>query len=139
MKMYGVDLAEGSEILNSVIASGSAFPSLPDVGELFFLNAGVPATDGLYVYNNASSWQSISLPPNSSTVTHKHLQSTPATTWTVAHNLGTTSIQITTYVDDGSGTYAKIIPQSEIILDVNTVEIRFSTNFTGQVILIGFP
>jgi hypothetical protein len=138
MKMYGIDLAEGSEIANSVIASGTTLPGSPDIGELFYLNAGAPASDGLYVYNNAAAWQKLSL-PSSSTVTFRHTQTTPSATWNIVHNLGTTAIQITTYIDDGGGTFAKIIPQNERILNANTVEVNFSTTFAGQVVLIGFP
>ena len=136
MKMYGLDLAEGSQITNTVVASGNSFPSQPDIGELFYYNTGVPAVDGLYVYRGAT-WYAVVAPAANNALTYQHIQSVPASTWTITHNLGTTAIQITTYLDDGGGTFTKIIPQYEKILDSNTVEITFSTTFTGQVILVG--
>jgi len=52
MKINGIRLAEGSEIENLVVDSGSVFPGLPDLGELFYLNDPlVPETIGLHVYN----------------------------------------------------------------------------------------
>lgn len=44
-------IVEGSAIQNASIAMGTAFPSLPNAGELFYLTSGVV---GLYVYNGGS-------------------------------------------------------------------------------------
>jgi hypothetical protein len=136
MKMYGVDLAEGSQITNTVVAHGTTFPASPDVGELFYRNTGVPAVDGLYVYNG-TSWAVVINPALNNTVAYRHVQTVASSTWTVVHNLGTVALQITTYLDDGGGTFTKIIPRYERILNANTVEIDFSTAFTGQVMLVG--
>lgn len=130
MKIYGVDLAEGSQITNTTVASGTSYPSNPNVGELFYLTSG---TVGLYIHNG-STWLSLA---SASMVGYTHVQSSGATTWTITHNMGTTNVQISTYIDDTGGTFAKIIPQSERIIDTNTVEVVFSTNRTGKVILVG--
>lgn len=52
MLIDGISLIEGSNITNAVVASGDSFPSLPDIGELYYLTSG---TAGLYVYNG-SAW-----------------------------------------------------------------------------------
>lgn len=55
MRIDGIQLREGSSVTNMVIASGSAFPSSPNTGELFYRTDG--ANKGLYVYEGSnSSW-----------------------------------------------------------------------------------
>ena len=53
MKYYGIDLTEGSEIINLTVPTGTAFPSNPNDGELFY------RTDltAYYGYQNGS-WTS---------------------------------------------------------------------------------
>lgn len=51
MKMYGMDLAEGSEITNITVPSGTSFPANDNIGELFYKTD----EDKLYVRNN-STW-----------------------------------------------------------------------------------
>jgi hypothetical protein len=48
-------IVEGSAIQNASVATGTAFPSSPNVGELFFLTTG---TVGLYAYSG-SAWDVI--------------------------------------------------------------------------------
>lgn len=54
MKHFGIDLSEGSDIENLTVPSGTAYPGLPSVGELFF------RTDfnALVVYNG-SAWSRV--------------------------------------------------------------------------------
>ena len=52
----GVRLAEGSVASNMVIASGTSFPSNPDVGELFLNTSG--GSYGLHMYAN-SAWNKV--------------------------------------------------------------------------------
>jgi len=52
MKIDGINLIEGSKIVNVTVDSGTAFPSLPNVGELFFRTDSPNA--GLYFYEGAS-------------------------------------------------------------------------------------
>jgi hypothetical protein len=49
MKIYGVNIAEGSTVTNLVVASGPTFPELASEGELFYRNDG--ANEGMYVYD----------------------------------------------------------------------------------------
>jgi hypothetical protein len=55
MKHYGLDIAEGSEVVNLTIPSGTAFPSNDNVGELFFRTD----TNTFNVRKN-STWDSVS-------------------------------------------------------------------------------
>ena len=45
----GISISEGGNIANATIASGTAFPSNPNAGELFFRTDSPGA--GLYVYD----------------------------------------------------------------------------------------
>lgn len=50
MRIDGIKLGDGSNITNLTVASGSAFPSNPDVAELFFRTSSDSTVEGLYVY-----------------------------------------------------------------------------------------
>lgn len=52
----GINLTEGSNIVNAVVVAGTSFPSSPDVGELFF-RSDEPA---LHVYDG-STWVQVGL------------------------------------------------------------------------------
>lgn len=51
-----INIAEGSNISNATIASGTSYPSNPSVGELFY-RTDAPS-DGLFVYSG-SDWQAV--------------------------------------------------------------------------------
>ena len=60
MKIYGAEIAEGSQITNITVAVGTAFPvgptNPPNDGELFYISGGANAI-GLYVYfESDSTW-----------------------------------------------------------------------------------
>jgi hypothetical protein len=50
MKVFGVQLQEGSSISNLTVASGTAFPDLPNDAELFYRTDADTRVVGLYVY-----------------------------------------------------------------------------------------
>jgi hypothetical protein len=55
MKHYGLSLAEGSEIQNITVPTGTSYPAQPNAGELFF------RTDlGELYYHDGTSWNSTS-------------------------------------------------------------------------------
>lgn len=51
MKVYGVDLAEGSYIANPVLPSGETFPSASDMAELFLKHR--PRLEFLYMMEHS--------------------------------------------------------------------------------------
>jgi hypothetical protein len=55
MKHYGIDIAEGSTIINITVPSGTIFPANDNVGEFFFKTD----EDLLYIRNN-STWIALS-------------------------------------------------------------------------------
>ena len=51
MLFDGIKLVEGSEINNLVVQTGTAWPTLPSEGELFYMKEGGAGIEGLYVYD----------------------------------------------------------------------------------------
>ena len=61
-------------------------------------------------------------------------QATPATVWTIVHNLGGNGSQGLPVVDaavDVGGVLTKIIPSRVEKIDLNTVELTFTTAYAG--------
>jgi hypothetical protein len=58
MKMHGITLAEGADIINLTVDSGTAFPTNPNEGELFYRNDSNVTVKGLYLYVNGA-WSRI--------------------------------------------------------------------------------
>lgn len=54
MKHYGLKIAEGTEITNITVPSGTAFPSNDNVGEFFYRTD----EDALYIRNN-TAWETV--------------------------------------------------------------------------------
>lgn len=72
---------------------------------------------------------------------YKHLQTAPATTWTIPHNLCQgTNLQgipvVDVIVDDGLGGLTKIMPSSVTIIDANTVSLEFTSARSGYAVVI---
>jgi len=58
MKFHGIQLEEGSAVTNMTVASGTAFPSSPNEGELFYRSDADRTVKGMYAYI-AGSWDRI--------------------------------------------------------------------------------
>lgn len=82
MKKHGINLIEGSHIANATVATGTTFPNNPNESELFY-----KTNEGLYVHNG-SNWLLVNA---SGIAGYVHQQTTPASTWNITHNLGTTN------------------------------------------------
>lgn len=66
-------------------------------------------------------------------------QSTPATTWTLVHNLkggGSTGVPAVDILVTVGGVVTKMIPKSVTIIDSSTVEVTFSTPQSGTAIVV---
>ena len=123
MKIYGGQVAEGSAITNLTVPSGTAFPSNANAGELFY------RTDEskLYVHNGTGWIELATLPVTG----YKHVQGTANVTWSVAHNLNSTDLIFTVYVDVGGSIYKPILPNDFSFVDSNNVTLTFSTAKSG--------
>lgn len=61
---------------------------------------------------------------------YSHTQDTPATSWVIAHNIGTNAPIVDCFVDV-EGTPTKIIPSDVVVTSDKVVTIEFSTPQTG--------
>jgi ribosomal protein L2 len=61
---------------------------------------------------------------------YKHTQSTPATVWTINHNLGTQAPIVDVFYNDG-GQMTKVLPSNIQVVNSNTVTLTFSTPISG--------
>lgn len=55
MRFDGLTLLDGSDVQNLTITSGVSFPTVPDLGELFY-----KTSEGLHVYDG-TTWKNIAL------------------------------------------------------------------------------
>jgi len=71
--------------------------------------------------------------------TYTHTQGSGSTTWTVTHNFNSDAVAIDVFVDDGpnSPSYDKILPDTVIRTDVNTITVTFSSSRTGVARVVG--
>lgn len=123
MKIYGGQVAEGSAITNLTVPSGTSFPSNANAGELFYRNDELK----LYVHNG-STWIELSSLPSTG---YKHTQGSATTTWSVGHNLNSTDLIFTVYVDIGGSVYKPILPSDFDFVNINNVTLTFSTAQSG--------
>ena len=69
---------------------------------------------------------------------YDHNQSSPSTTWTITHNLGTTEVVIDTSILVGSpGELTKAQPAEMAVFDSNTVNVTWSIAQAGRARVIG--
>lgn len=66
---------------------------------------------------------------------YSYVQSTPASTWNISHNLGCAVITDVTTVIDGSE--QKILPEEVAYVDSNNISISFTSAVTGVARCIG--
>ncbi len=60
MRIDGIQLEQGSEIVNCTIDSGDSFPANPNLGEIFYLVNHLSLPSGLYEYNQNNTWAKVS-------------------------------------------------------------------------------
>ena len=72
------------------------------------------------------------------TAQYNHSQTTPATTWTINHNLNSDSVAVDVMIDFGSPSQLqKVLPQSIEVTSANQVVVTFSGNQTGKARIVG--
>lgn len=59
---------------------------------------------------------------------------TSSTTWTVTHNLNTSTPCVNAYIDNG-GTFEQVVPLSITVTNANEVDVNFSAAQAGRVIV----
>ena len=89
MKFYGHANLQQNELQNAVLTVLTAFPTDPKVGQIAFVNSIV------YVcIQNTAPNPPIWVPLTQEITAYTHTQSTASSTWSITHNLNTTSSNI---------------------------------------------
>lgn len=102
----------------------TGFPENPQIGTM------VVKDQVLYAYikiGGLETWY----PFASKTNSYVHVQALASTTWTVAHNLGTTDVWTQIKDANGSIVVANVTP-----IDENTLTITFTSASTGSVVVV---
>ncbi len=126
MKSFGHLNMQQNELQNAVLHFETAFPTLPKVGQLAFVNTIV------YVCVSANNNLPIWVPLTREITAYTHTQSSPAGTWNVVHNLNTTSVQIQTF----DAVNKMFIPGNVEIVDPNNVTITIGTASAGKAVVL---
>lgn len=125
MKFYGNANLQKNLIQNAALETLSAFPSAPVVGQVAFVNSIV------YICVTAGSLP-VWVPLTNEITSYTHLQSTGAYSWSVNHQLNTTSVNVQVYDENAS----MVIPSSIDIIDPDNVTITFSTAAAGRAVVL---
>ena len=127
MKSYGDINFLDNEIQRAVLQLETDFPPNPKVGRLVFKNKRVyicVENTGLPVW----------VPLTSEIDMYIHVQDVAATTWTIQHNLNTTTPMVQIY----DTTHKMFLPDTVEAIDNNTVRVTLSSAVRGRaVVLVG--
>lgn len=128
MKFYGHANLQKNELQNAALTTLTAFPASPVVGMLAFVNSIVFIC--ISTVNSLPIW--VPLTREITAFTYTQPSDSASSTWTITHDLNTTSVQVQVF--DGSG--LMIIPDSVTVVDASTVTITFLSPATGRAVLL---
>jgi hypothetical protein len=125
MKFYGHANLQKNQIQNAALESSATFPESPVVGLLAFVNSIV------YICVGAGALP-VLVPLTNEITAYTHTQTEVSQTWSVVHNLNTTSVNIQVY-DNLSRV---VIPAEIETNDMNTATISFNTASAGRAVVV---
>lgn len=126
MKFYGHANLQQNQLQRAVIPINPAFPAGPKPGEIAFVNSILyicVSTD-----NNLPVW----VPLTREITLFNHAQNTSASTWTINHNLNTTSVVVQVFNDLDE----VIVPNTITIASNSQVVVTFAGTATGRAVLL---
>lgn len=126
MKSYGHIDMNNNQVKRMVINEETSFPTPPTVGRLVFKDKRVWIC--VEIISDVPAW----IPLTGVNSTYVHDQTTPSATWTVTHNLNTTSPIVQIYDNTGN----MIIPNYVAPSTNNIIIVDFSTQITGRAIVM---
>lgn len=126
MKFYGnIDLTD-NEMQQMVLATEVNFPDVPKVGRIVFKDKRVYIC--LEIIAGVPAW----VPLTNELDTFIHTQVSASDTWTVSHNLATTTPLVQVYDEN----YNQFIPDSIEIVDNNEAIITLGTAIAGRAVVM---
>jgi hypothetical protein len=125
MKSYGHLNLQKNELQNAALSTLTAFPSVPAVGQLAFVNSIVYICVG---NGDLPVW----VPLTREITAYTHSQSSANSTWNVAHDLQTTSVNVQVF----DGNSKVIIPDDITTTTPNACTISFGTAQAGRAVVV---
>lgn len=128
MKSFGHIDMNRNELQNAIIvfADDTSFPDTTKIGQMCFKNRI------LYVCIDLGGGIPVWVPLTNEINSYNHVQSAPASTWTITHNLKTAFPQISVY----DNTNKKIMPNDITIVNENSISVDFSIAQAGKAVII---
>ena len=126
MRHFGNVNLQQNQLQNAVLQLAQSFPTTPKVGQIAFVNKIV------YICVQDVPAPAVWIPLTREITVYTHDQSVSSDTWTVNHNLNTTSINVQVY-----GTNNKLLIPDEVeILNPNQISITFSDSIQGKAVVV---
>lgn len=125
MKFYGHANLQQNELQNAVISTLSTFPTAPKVGQIAFVNSTV------YICVTAGSTP-IWVPLTREITAYTHSQESASTTWSITHNLNSTSVNIQVF----DGNNKVVIPDEIETTGPNTATVTLGTSMIGRAVVV---
>lgn len=125
MKFYGHANLQQNELQHAVLSTLTTFPTAPKQGQIAFVNSTV------YICVTAGDLP-VWVPLTREITAYTHNQYSLASTWSITHNLNTTSVNVQVY----DGTNNVIIPDAIITNSPTSVSVTFSAAQAGRAVLV---
>ncbi len=126
MKFYGHANFQKNQIQNAALEQTSSFPTAPAVGQICFVNSIV------YICIQNSPTPAVWIPLTREITAYTHSQNSAASTWTIQHDLNTTSVNVQVY--DGAG--RSIFPDEIETTSADEVVVTFNTAQAGRAVVV---
>ena len=126
MKFYGNANLQQNELQNAVLPFETTFPASPKVGQIAFVHSIVYIC--VSVANDLPVW----VPMTREITAFTHNQSSPADTWTITHNLNSSSVQVQIF----DGNNRLIIPDEIELVSLNVAEVTFVSPMVGRAVVV---
>ena len=126
MKFYGHANLQKNQVQNAALQTLTQFPVSPVVGQIAFVNSIV------YICVQVTPAPAIWVPLTREITSYVHSQPEGATTWTVVHNLNTTSVNVQVF--DSSNRV--VIPDDIETTGPNGLTIDFSSAMSGRAVVL---
>lgn len=126
MKFFGHANLLQNELQQAVIPLELAFPPIPKVGQIAFVNKV------LYICVSVTDSLPVWVPLTRELTMYTHSQSAASTTWTIPHELNTTGIQVQVFDDSDK----LIIPDDVIVSTANEAIVEFNVPVRGRAVVL---
>ena len=126
MKFYGHADMSKNQLQNAALEAVTAFPAEPVMGQIAFINRIV------YICVQNTPAPAVWVPLTNEITSYTFVQAEAASTWSITHNLGTTSVAIQVFGGDNR----VVIPQEIETTGPNTATILFGTAFAGRAVIV---